>query len=178
MLTRKMAKPMNDKEEALDKRKEENKKLIEKYPFLKPLNWQLGEIENYDYSYTELDNGPDGWKNIHLADGRFYLDALKDAIIADKIDLNRIRVVQAKEKYGSYRLYFSAEGDEMEKVLNEIERISEVTCCECGAPATKISKGWICPYCDKCAEELSKKREYPVNFVPIDEDPFKNMEEI
>ena len=36
--------------------KEQNKKLIERYPFLMPRNRWTGKVpEDYDYSYTELD---------------------------------------------------------------------------------------------------------------------------
>lgn len=166
-----------DKDEKLKNRKTQNKALIEKYPFLRPLNWQLGEIDNYDYEFTEIDNLPDGWKDLHLKDGRFYLDALKDAMLLDKIDIDKARIIQMKEKWGRMVIYPSAEGDNTEKILSEIEEISERTCCQCGAPATKISRGWICPWCDKCAEEESKRRDYPMSFIGIDENPFTNERE-
>ena len=43
--------------------KESNQKLIERFPFLMPRNRWTGEVpEDYDYSYTELDSMPDGWR--------------------------------------------------------------------------------------------------------------------
>ena len=30
------------------------------------------------------------------------------------------------------------------------------TCCECGAPATYMSTGWICPWCKQHAPEGSQ----------------------
>lgn len=43
--------------------KESNQKLIERFPFLIPRNRWTGKIpEDYDYSYTELDSMPDGWR--------------------------------------------------------------------------------------------------------------------
>lgn len=43
--------------------KESNQKLIERFPFLMPRNRWAGEVpEDYDYSYTELDSMPDGWR--------------------------------------------------------------------------------------------------------------------
>ena len=43
--------------------KEKNKELVEKYPFLMPHNrWTDHIPEDYDYSYTELDAMPDGWR--------------------------------------------------------------------------------------------------------------------
>ena len=43
--------------------KEYNKQLVEKYPFLLPRNRWTGNVPaDYDYSYTELDAMPDGWR--------------------------------------------------------------------------------------------------------------------
>ena len=42
---------------------ESNHKLIERFPFLIPRNRWTGKVpEDYDYSYTELDSMPDGWR--------------------------------------------------------------------------------------------------------------------
>ena len=35
-------------------------------------------------------------------------------------------------------------------IIHKYEQISAKTCGVCGKPATKISKGWIYPYCDDC----------------------------
>lgn len=46
--------------------KESNQKLIERFPFLIPRNRWTGKVpEDYDYSYTELDSMPDGWRKDH-----------------------------------------------------------------------------------------------------------------
>lgn len=43
--------------------KESNQELIERFPFLIPRNRWTGKVpEDYDYSYTELDSMPDGWR--------------------------------------------------------------------------------------------------------------------
>ena len=43
--------------------KEYNKQLCEKYPFLLPRNRWTGLVHpDYDYSYTELDAMPTGWR--------------------------------------------------------------------------------------------------------------------
>ena len=42
---------------------EENRNLIERFSFLLPRNCWTGKVpEDYDYSYTELDAMPDGWR--------------------------------------------------------------------------------------------------------------------
>lgn len=55
--------------------------------------------------------------------------------------------------------------EEINKIIHKYENISERTCIRCGKPATKISLGWISPYCDECAEILQKRG---VRFKDID----------
>ena len=59
--------------------------------------------------------------------------------------------MQIKEKYGSLRWYDSGGNIEiMREIIPKYEEESLHTCICCGKLATKISKGWISPYCDKC----------------------------
>ena len=39
---------------------------------------------------------------------------------------------------------------ETDAIIDRCERDSQRICVKCGKPATRISKGWICPYCDDC----------------------------
>ena len=149
--------------------KEKNKELCEKYPFLIPSNRWSGkritdccgldgeegywpgepeEHPEYDWSYTELDEMPFGWKK---AFGEQICEEIMQELVEhDCVD--QYRILDIKEKYGSLRWYDSGG---TEKIYNEIipkyEALSEKTCIRCGAPATKISTGWISPWCDTCA---------------------------
>lgn len=38
-------------------------------------------------------------------------------------------------------------------ILDKYENISAKTCICCGQPATRITKGWISPYCDACCPQ-------------------------
>lgn len=130
---------------------EHNKELIEKYPWLLPRNRWTGEvIEDYDYSFTELDDMPDGWRiafgEQFCADIQHELDKLKPETAAD------FRVIQTKEKFGQLRFYTNWVTEGIDEVIRRYENLSERTCIKCGAPATKITTGWIIPFCDKCAE--------------------------
>lgn len=131
---------------------EKNKELIEKYPWLLPRDRWTGEvIENYDYSFTELDDMPDGWRiafgEQFCADIQHELDKLRPETAAD------FRVLQTKEKFGQLRFYTNWVTEGIDEVIRQYENLSEHTCIRCGAPATKITTGWITPFCDKCAEE-------------------------
>lgn len=63
--------------------------------------------------------------------------------------LFKYRITQIKEKYGTLRWYDLNSTQEIQDIINKYEDISYRTCVVCGKPATKISTGWICPYCDE-----------------------------
>ena len=151
---------------------EENKRLCGTYPFLIPTNRFSGkrvncgekgfwpgspdEIPEWDYEYTELDDMPDGWR---IAFGEQMCAEIKQALLdegGEKL-LDEYRIVQIKEKYGSLRWYDAWTTDRIQQIIEKYENLSMRTCIDCGRPATRISRGWIAPYCDKCA---SPHREY------------------
>ena len=130
----------------------ENKELCRRYPFLTPWNRFTGDmIRPYDWSYTELDMMPDGWRK------RFGLNMcqeLRTALIGDD-DLYSWRIVQMKEKYGELRVCDNGtvRGSQVPNILNKYEFISRYVCINCGADATRVTLGWISPYCDKCCPD-------------------------
>ena len=142
---------------------EQNKKLCERYPFLIPWNRYSGELltgdHDFDWSYTELDDMPDGWRK---AFGAEMCEEIRDELVRVD-DLNRWRIFQLKEKYGSMRLYDNGykTNSKIPDIISKYEQISERTCIVCGKPATRITMGWICPYCDDCCPN--------VRYMPIDE---------
>ena len=50
-------------------------------------------------------------------------------------------------------------------IIPKYERLSARTCIRCGNPATKVSTGWISPYCDTCAGKIS----HAERFISIEE---------
>ena len=137
--------------------KQRNKELIEKYPFLLPRNAWTGEpIEDYDYSYTELDNMPTGWR---IAFGEQLCAELMEALGDDVKDYF---IEQIKEKYGELRWYSNWGSEKIYDIIDKYTHLSRRICIKCGAPATKISLGWISPYCDECAKTMKG------NFKSID----------
>ncbi len=133
-----------------------NKELIEKYPFLQPYNlWDDEPISNSDYSFTMLDEMPSGWRESF---GEQLCEELRMVLIKEGL-LEKYRIHQIKEKFGSLRWYGNFENDSIAKILEKYEEKSKYTCIRCGAPATKISRGWISPYCDKCTNSRTKYEE-------------------
>lgn len=129
-----------------------NKELIKKYPFLLPHNrWTDKVSDDYDFSYTELDAMPTGWRN---AFGEKMCEELKAEL--DKVGFTeQYRIMQIKEKYGMLRWYDNGATEEMYAIIAKFEELSKRICIVCGAPATKVSTGWVSPYCDKCAPDDS-----------------------
>ena len=146
----------------MDKR-EYNKQLIEQYPFLMPYNiWTGKPIEDYDYEYIWLDDMPDGWRN---AFGLQMCEELKQALLEEggKKLLSEYKIVQIKEKFGYLRWYDSWTTKKVQDIIHKYEDLSARTCIQCGKPATRITTGWIAPYCDECIDDAL---EYS---VPISE---------
>lgn len=141
---------------------ESNKRLCERYPFLIPRNVFTGEvIEDFDYSYTELDCMPEGWR---IAFGEQMCEEIREALIEDNF-LDEYRVVQIKEKYGGLRWYSGPAPEKVHDIVSKYEGLSERTCIVCGKPATKISTGWISPFCDCVDNSEDIRRKY----IPIEE---------
>lgn len=99
-------------------RKDYNKQLCERYPFLIPSNRFSGikiteaqnggywpgdpeAIPEYDYEYTELDSMPDGWRK---AFGEQMCEELKNELLKFNY-LDKYRITQIKEKFGTLRWY-------------------------------------------------------------------------
>lgn len=123
---------------------EHNKKLVEKYPFLK---------DSDDYRTTWLDDLEEGWR---VEFGTQLCNELKEAIEKDGCE-ETFGFDQIKEKYGSLRLYahgYNYRGN-VDNVLCKYEELSKYICGHCGNPATKITKGWIYPVCDKCGSYIT-----------------------
>ena len=150
-----------------------NRWLCMKYPWLILRNrWTDEKIEDFDFSYTELDAMPDGWR---VAFGEQMCEELHQLLKKANF-VDQYRIVQIKEKWGYLHWYDGGVPNEISeeyyKLIRKYEELSERTCIKCGAPATKISCGWISPWCDKCAEEYGratmdidewfKKQEEPV----------------
>ena len=136
-----------------DKVVKDNKALISVYPFLLPRNrWTGRVVEDYDYSWTELDAMPGGWRK---AFGIDLCRDLKEALVKSNM-LDKYRISQIKEKYGSLRWYDFGNTKEGYEVIDRYEKLSEETCIACGDKATRISIGWISPFCDSCGSPLVK----------------------
>ena len=125
-------------------RLEQDRYLIERYPWLCPCLDDNGEIPN-DYSGTLLDTLPSGWRDL-------ILDLCAELkILLDKYDLvDKYRVAEAKEKWFMLRWYdYLTDGSEMPQdivdLVMEYEEQSQYVCMLCGDDKSSTE-----PCCTSC----------------------------
>ncbi len=131
----------------------ENLALIKEFPFLKYKSLYCDAEPIEDGSWTFLDDIPEGWVK---AFGLEMCQEIKNALVEEDL-LDEYKIFQTKEKFGTLRWYDNGVSKKVEDIIWKYERVSANTCCQCGKPATKLSTGWICPYCDECAEKFRGK---------------------
>lgn len=144
-----------------------NRELCLKYPFIVPRAWKTGEpYPDWQYESTVLDDIEEGWR---IAFGESWAQEIQEAI--NKLpeeERDKVYVLQLKEKFGIFIQYFSKCNEDIRKVIHKYEALSKRTCVKCGNPATRISTGWISPFCDDC-------KPYHNETIPIEEF-FKEVE--
>ena len=121
---------------------------------------------------TWLDLMPDGWR-------KFFGEQMVEEI-AQALKGEELIITQIKEKFGGLRFYCHGTTKEVYDVISKYEQLSKLVCIRCGAKATKISMGWISPFCDKCAHDMNagNKADWElVDFVPIEEYYYIDKEE-
>ena len=97
----------------------------------------MAQINNYEW----IDSVPRGWHEL----ARKMIEEC-EAIYPDW------KIVDLKEKFGAIRCYDNGSPKEVQEIIDKYEAISARTCCNCGKPATRISTGWILPWCDNCGD--------------------------
>jgi rubrerythrin len=126
-----------------------NYELCMEYSILIPRNAR----EDYNYEYTVLDLMPSGWR---IAFGEDWARDVQEVL--DKLsrkERDEIFIMDIKEKHGFLDVDINYYSEELEAVLDKYKELSRRTCIGCGKPATKISWGWICPFCDICSTKIN-----------------------
>ena len=112
------------------------------------LSWLDSEILDrilFIPTYTELDAMDDGWRK---AFGIQMCEEIKAQLKKERY-LYKYRITQIKEKFGRLEWYDEGHSPEVGEIIEKYGELSYNTCIVCGEPATKITCGWICPYCDE-----------------------------
>lgn len=135
--------------------------LIERFPFIVIRDCETGEP--FRDSETgevciELDHTW-GWHDLELL---ICEHIKKEYDTWDEETKKNFSILQVKEKFGGLRFYCSRETEKIRLATDWAENISFYTCIKCGkkeeiSPGrfrVYLTKGWVCPYCKDCAEEL------------------------
>lgn len=141
--------------------------LLEKFPFIrhvdcaKTTDW---EHPVFSDTGTFLDCIPNGWQKPWFMETM--LMSLAAAIQADGMDMGKIYMTDAKEKYGSLRMDFDT-GHRGPCVRGHVPRLGG-TCrlfmLRVRQAACFHYRGWICPYCKDCWDDING----PFTEVPLE----------
>jgi len=101
----------------------------------------MRKVDNYDWLHCI----PQGWEKI----GRQMIKECESIY-------PEWEITDLKEKFGAIRCYDCGAPKEVSDIIKKYEILSSQICCICGKPATKMSTGWICPYCDDCGDKDEK----------------------
>lgn len=128
--------------------KEENKQLVEEFPFLLPVDKDGNILPEYDYSYTMLDKMPAGWRKRF---GKRMCREIKKSIL-ETDNLGTYHFEEVAEEFGSLSVYdFGGNLEVKNKILPKYALISKFVCGICGVDAEVIAVPWLFPLCKNCA---------------------------
>ena len=97
---------------------------------------------------------PDGWFKTF---GQMLVDEVNE------VDPTT-RVIEAKEKFGSLRIYFDNSGDyyKVDKIIEKYSVLSENICAICGKPDVHMTDvGWVYPLCEDCYKKTYRHTDKP-----------------
>lgn len=136
--------------------KEQNKQLVERYPFLLPRNVWTDELpEDYDYSYINgIGELPPGWEKVFLQ----MCEDIRQPLI-DAGQLETFRFTQIKEKYNRMECYNNGAPEVIHKIIDKYSMMASYICTICGKPATFETYGYFASYCDDCFKDKARHCE-------------------
>ena len=119
--------------------------LVNKYPFLIPKYWNKDIMsyevrKDYDYTWTELDAMPDGWRK---AFGEMMCEEIKEELIKHNC-LDEYLILDIKEKFGQLRWYDNGTPIRcnVSQIIDKYSVLSENICVVCGKPDAASSRAW------------------------------------
>ena len=154
---------------------EQNKELVDKYPFLWPryLNSDnFGEKwEPYNYDYTELDNLPDGWVNSWVPK---FLNEVKDILIKKNL-LNDYFVVRfVHTLWNKFNFKGNIDIPEITELVKKYSAELNQYCMFCGKePIYKSTWGFYA--CKECAKNDFYKTQAMFDDEIKWEDEYENL---
>lgn len=148
---------------------EQNKALIEHFPYLQPRNLWTDKIpEDYSYEYVRgAHELPDGWHRLFL----LYCMSIKPPLRKANF-IDQFRFSQIKEKWGEMTIYDNGTPRDIHDELTDLNyiyaRISKLICQYCGSRSQYETRGWVSYFCKDCGEKHFSEE----GLIEIDEPDF------
>lgn len=128
---------------------EDNKKIIDEYPFLRNMWWSIEDQEyKWNYESTILDPEiPEGWVDLIFC----MAEDIKP-LLEESGQLYDFFAEQAKEKFGELRFYHNGKcPEEVDEIIEDYSALSRNVCWICGKPdVPHLYDGWEEPWCRDC----------------------------
>ena len=134
---------------------EERIAYISKYPFLQVRKIDDTPIKGACY----LDGMPKGWIK---AFAKPMLEDFAKAMREENLDMNEVRIIDVKEKYGSLRWYWGCthNSKKLDEITTLYENVASAFCARCGEHPVMMTKGYILPLCKHCWEDWKKRETF------------------
>lgn len=125
---------------------EEEKQILEKYPFLRARTIKGAIDTESEFPMVDLEI-PNGWYTL------FYqmCDDIKP-ILEEKGLMDKFYFIQVKEKFNQLRCYASIDIPEIEEIIAKYEFLATNVCIQCGAPAEYETTCYISSLCKNCMD--------------------------
>ena len=133
------------------------------YPFLVVRDYLEADAQTIvsdDITFYGEYDLPEGWKLLFL---QMCEDIRKASTSAE---LQSLRIIQVKEKFGEIRCYFGGGNTAIDTIIDNYSYVSGYICRSCGNIATVVSQSWISPWCNICKRAIQDKMA-PITYEPI-----------
>jgi len=128
-------------------REELEQKIMHNFPWFEARNIWTDEKLGFP---TPCSHG-DGWFDLIYR----ICEEIDGFYKVNKADINNLRILQIKEKYGGLRFYIGSYIDEEQNIIDFYEEKSYHVCELCGKEGKlRIKNGWYTTVCDECKDKL------------------------
>ena len=150
---------------------EDEKQILEKYPFLRARTIKGDINTTSEFPMMELEI-PNGWMRL------FYqmCDDIKPILEREGL-IDKFYFIQVKEKYNQLRCFVNNSTPEINDIISKYEFMATNVCVQCGAPAEYETTGYIASICGDCrngyfqaqrCNELEIQTSYITSFFKVD----------
>lgn len=114
-------------------------------------------LDNYEITQVKEKLGTLRWYDNGYPIGKLELigiEEYEDRMTEYNRDTDWYRYLRVENNKALYEHYKILDRCKVGDIISKYEQISSRTCIRCGQPATKISQGWISPWCDNCSKDI------------------------